>query len=157
MTVLTINGNEYKLEFTIEASMHKNLVSTMFKVLSGSYMIGGMVGADNSDESKAIGNVLDNVGNYVSEIPHFAKLMFHAGLLENNPMTEQESYTLLKEYMKQEKKDFMSLFNELKGYMEKDGFFEISGLTKQLESMTKAVEEQTEKAQKKVKKFKVEK
>jgi hypothetical protein len=39
MKTLLINGNEYKLEFTFEASEHKDTVQKMFKVLSGAYLM----------------------------------------------------------------------------------------------------------------------
>ena len=56
MKTLLINGNEYKLEFTFEASEHKDTVQKMFKVLSGAYLMRKGVVIDETDEEKGVCN-----------------------------------------------------------------------------------------------------
>ena len=46
---------------------------------------------------------------------------------------------------------FYRLFEDLKKYMEEDGFFDLSGITEMLQQMNKAAEKQVEKAQNKSK------
>lgn len=39
MKTITVNSNEYKLEFSFEAAEYKDIVQKMFKVLSGAYVV----------------------------------------------------------------------------------------------------------------------
>ena len=69
-------------------------------------------------------------------------------MIENNPVGEDEAKELMKQYMKENKLSFYRLFEDLKKYMEEDGFFDLSGLTETLEKMSDAAEEQVKKIQK---------
>ena len=39
MKTITVNSNEYKLEFSFEAAEYKDIVQKMFKVISGAYVV----------------------------------------------------------------------------------------------------------------------
>ena len=112
MKTLTINGNEYKLEFTFEASEHKDTVQKMFKILSGAYLMRKGVVIDDADEEKAkeamINAMIDGSAEMVADVPHIVKSAFYAGLLEHNPKSEEEAYSLMKEYMKENKISYRS-------------------------------------------------
>lgn len=142
MKTLLINGNEYKLEFTFEASEHKDTVQKMFKVLSGAYLMRKGVVIDETDEEKAreamINAMIDGSAEMVSDVPHIVKSAFYAGLLEHNPKSEEEAYSLMKEYMKENKISYRKLFEDIKECMEDDGFFDLSGLTEMLQEMNGA-------------------
>ena len=139
MKTLLINGNEYKLEFTFEASEHKDTVQKMFKVLSGAYLMRKGVVIDETDEEKAreamINAMIDGSAEMVADVPHIVKSAFYAGLLEHNPKSEEEAYSLMKEYMKENKISYRKLFEDIKECMEDDGFFDLSGLTEMLQEM----------------------
>ena len=139
MKTLVINENEYKLEYTFEASEHKDTVQKMFKVLSGAYLMRKGVVIDDTDEEKAkeamVNAMIDGSAEMVSDVPHIVKSAFYAGLLEHNPKSEEESYSLMKEYMKENKISYRKLFEDIKECMEDDGFFDLSGLTEMLQEM----------------------
>ena len=139
MKTLLINGNEYKLEFTFEASEHKDTVQKMFKVLSGAYLMRKGVVIDETDEEKAreamINAMIDGSAEMVADVPHIVKSAFYAGLLEHNPKSEEEAYSLMKEYMKENKISYRKLFEDIKECMEDDGFFDLSGLTDMIQKM----------------------
>ena len=139
MKTLTIGGNEYKLEYTFKASEHKDTVQKMFKVLSGAYLMRKGVVIDETDEEKAreamINAMIDGSAEMVADVPHIVKSAFYAGLLEHNPKSEEEAYSLMKEYMKENKISFRKLFEDIKECMEDDGFFDLSGLTEMLQEM----------------------
>lgn len=139
MKTLTINGNEYKLEYTFEASEHKDTVQKMFKVLSGAYLMRKGVVIDETDEEKAkeamVNAMIDGSAEMVADVPHIVKSAFYAGLLEHNPKSEEEAYSLMKEYMKENKISYRKLFEDIKECMEDDGFFDLSGLTEMLQEM----------------------
>lgn len=142
MKTLTINGNEYKLEYTFEASEHKDTVQKMFKVLSGAYLMRKGVVIDETDEEKAkeamVNAMIDGSAEMVADVPHIVKSAFYAGLLEHNPKSEDEAYSLMKEYMKENKISYRKLFEDIKECMEDDGFFDLSGLTEMLREMNGA-------------------
>ena len=139
MKTLTIGGNEYKLEYTFEASEHKDTVQKMFKVLSGAYLMRKGVVIDETDEEKAkeamVNAMIDGSAEMVADVPHIVKSAFYAGLLEHNPKSEEEAYSLMKEYMKENKISYRKLFEDIKECMEDDGFFDLSGLTEMLQEM----------------------
>lgn len=139
MKTLTINGNEYKLEYTFEASEHKDTVQKMFKVLSGAYLMRKGVVIDETNEEKAreamVNAMIDGSAEMVADVPHIVKSAFYAGLLEHNPKSEDEAYSLMKEYMKENKISYRKLFEDIKECMEDDGFFDLSGLTEMLQEM----------------------
>lgn len=147
MKTITVDNKEYTLEYTFEAAEHRELVQKMFNVVSGAYLVkhGSAIKEDENAEVKAAGVMIDGVSEMVSEIPHICITAFYAGLLENNPLSEEESKALMKSYMKENKVSYRKLFDEIKECMEDDGFFDLSGLTDMLEEMNQSIEEQTKK------------
>ena len=137
MKEITVNGNEYKLEFSFEAVEHKELVKKMFDIVSGAIFV-----KSAKDLSKPTSeDMIDGSGNMIAELPHICVTAFYAGLLENNPVPQDEAKTLMKAYMKENKLSFKMLYEELRQCMEDDGFFELSGLTDMLNSMNETGEE----------------
>lgn len=138
MKTIKIGEKEYTLEFTFEAAEHKNLVQMMFNVLSGAYIVRN----GKSDEMIASA-MINGVSEMVADIPHISRTAFFAGLQENNPVSEEEARTLMKQYMKENKLSFNGLYEFLKGCMEEDGFFDLSGIAVMVEQMSQSMQEQT--------------
>ena len=137
MKAITVNGNEYKLEFSFEAVEHKELVKKMFDIVSGAIFV-----KSAKDLSKPTSeDMIDGSGNMIAELPHICVTAFYAGLLENNPVPQDEAKTLMKAYMKENKLSFKMLYEELRQCMENDGFFDLSGLREMSESMNEEMEE----------------
>lgn len=137
MKNITINGREYKIEFSFEAAEHKQTVQMMFNVLSGAYIF-----RNGKDSDKVAMAMINGVSEMVADIPHIAKTAFYAGLLENNPVSMEEATGLMKQYMRDNKLSFNGLYEELKKCMEDDGFFDLSGLTEMIQKMNENAEEQ---------------
>ncbi|MFQ9515336.1 MAG: hypothetical protein ACLRZ9_05870 [Eubacterium sp.] len=140
MRIIKIGEKEYKLEFTFAAAEYKSIVQSMFNVMSGAYIVkNGNVDDDNS----AMKAMFDGAGEMVAEIPHIAKDAFYAGLLEHNTITKEQSNELLKQYMVENKMSFRKVFEDIKKYMEEDGFFDLSGLNEIIKEMNQTTEEET--------------
>ena len=140
MKNITVGDNEYILEFSFEAAEHKELVQKMFNIVSGAYLVRHS-GADISEET-AENVVIEGVSEMVAEIPHICITAFYAGLLENNPMSKENAKKLMKEYMKENKLSYRSLFEDLKNCMADDGFFDLSGLTHMITELSQNIEAQ---------------
>ena len=137
MKVITVDGKEYKLEFSFEAAEYKEFVKKMFDIVSGAILVKGA----KDVEKPTHGEMIDGSASIIAEIPHICIDGFYAGLLENNPVSQDEAKTLMKSYMKESKLSFMKLYEELRQCMEDDGFFDLSGLSDVQESMEKTVDE----------------
>lgn len=136
MKTITVNGKEYKLEFDFAAAEVGELVQKMFEMKSGLYIARSAQAGNNVGVA-----VLDGTGEMLATVPRICVLAFYAGCLENNPVSEDEARTLLKKYMKQEKKSFRDVYNEIiYPCMEDDGFFVTSGIDKMVDSMNQAME-----------------
>ena len=140
MKMITINGKDLKLEFTYEAAECKELVQKMFGVVSGAYIL------RNGSKGK-VAAIYDGAAEMVGEIPQICKTAFYAGLLENNPATEDEAKALMKAYMKENELSYAGLYKEIKQCMEDDGFFELSGLNEMLRDMNEEAAAQTDQKQ----------
>lgn len=148
MRTLKIGEKEYTLEFTFAAAEHKNLVQNMFNILTGAYIVKNGSDLKNaSNEQSATIAMIDGVSDMLSDLPKIVKIAFYAGLLEHHNVSEAESYELLKKYMIENKMSFKKLFEDIRKYMEEDGFFDLSGLTETIETMNEPEKKQIKKPQ----------
>lgn len=131
MKSITINGNDYNLEFSFEAAEKKDFVGLMFRITSGASLLDGAEDIENPTARDMINGTV----NMVADIPHICRIGFYVGLLENNPVPEAEAKTLMKTYMKEHGIGYAELYEELRQCMEDDGFFALSGIQKMLENM----------------------
>lgn len=147
MKTITVDNKDYQLEFTFAAAEHRELVQKMFNILSGAYIVKHAKSSDlsgeNTEKESTVTAMIDGASEMMAEIPHVCITAFYAGLLETNPLAEDEAKSLMKAYMKQNKLSFHSLYEELKKCMEDDGFFDLSGLTDMINKMNEGAEEQT--------------
>ena len=145
MKTITVDGKEYKLEFGFDAVEVGDLVQKMFEVKSGLY-----VARSAQDGNNIAVAMLDGTSEMLATIPKICVLAIYAGCLEHNPVSMDEAKSLLKKYMKQEKKSCTDVYNEvLMPCMEDDGFFVMSGIEKMIDTinheMENAEQEQTPK------------
>lgn len=150
--VLKIGEKDYKLEYTIEASLYDECIESLVSFL------GNIFGAINGSEflekanekekemirSAVIKSSLSSVGN----LPSTALTVFYAGLMENHGssgdnsvLSKQDAKQIVKEYFKEHKGDGTDNFYDLLmiclEQMGEDGFFERTGLVKLMNSGTK--------------------
>lgn len=147
MKTIKIGEKEYQMEFTFEAAECKGLVQSMFELLSGAYFAKKGLASEGNKAATAAA-MIDGTSEMVADVPHICRIAFYAGLLEHNPVSEGEAKELMKQYMKENKLSFNKLFEDLKQYMEDDGFFDLSGLTDMIQKMNAAAEEKAEEIQK---------
>lgn len=148
MKTIKVGNKEYQLEFTFAAAECRDLVQKMFNVLTMSYVYKDVNASDldkGMDKEMKVGSLFSGASEMVADIPHICYTAFYAGLLENNPLPEEEAKELMKSYMKENKLSFRALFENLKKYMEEDGFFDLSGLTEMIAEMNGQTEQKTPK------------
>jgi hypothetical protein len=143
MKIITVKGNEYKLEFGFDAAEHKSTVQKMFKVKSGAYMVEEGISVDGTPTASGI---INGTASMVGDIPGIVKSAFFAGLLEHHDMPEEDAHELLKDYMRENKLSFRDVLMELTECMETDGFFELAGITAMLKDAEPEEEKKTIKA-----------
>ena len=150
MKILTIGGKDYKIEFSFEAAEYKDCVDKVFKIVSGSYLMKNGPTEDGEKISMATA-IMDGTSDMVSDIPKITIITLYAGLLENNPVKdEQEAKTLFKQFVKEnpddERASFWGMYDFLKNCMEDDGFFKLTGMDKVIDKLNEAAEKQTSKS-----------
>lgn len=147
MKTIKVGNKEYQLEFSFYAAECRELVQKMFNVLSMSYLYKDVNASEiekGINKEMKVGMLFQGASEMVADIPHICYTAFYAGLLEHNPMSEEESKELMKTYMKENKLSFHTLFETIKKYMEEDGFFELSGLTEMLKMVSNPEEPKKE-------------
>ena len=150
MKVLTIGGKDYKVEFSFEAAECKDCVDKVFKVVSGSYLMKNGPSEDGEKVSMATA-IMDGTSDMVSDIPKIAITALYAGLMENNPVeNEQAAKALFKQFVKEnpddERASFWGMYDFLRDCMEEDGFFKLTGMDKVIAKLNEAAEDQKSKS-----------
>lgn len=135
MKVLTIDGKDYKIEYTIEASLYEECTEKVTSLLFG---------ASGVKDDEGIKDFICSMKN----IPQTALTMFYAGLLEHHGefgdqtvLSKNDAKMLLRKYFDEHKDDgtgnFYGIMEVLLGQMGDDGFFKQIGL----EQLTKPQKE----------------
>lgn len=130
--ILTIGGKDYKLEYSIEASLYADCAEAA---------TGLFVGVSVAAAEKNLDEMLKRVSN----LPAAALSMFYAGLLEHHGTEgdgqvpdKTSAKVLLRTYLKEHEKDstgdFYGLTTMLMEKMGEDNFFKMIGLEGMLEA-----------------------
>lgn len=136
--VLNIGGQDYKLEFSIEASLYADCVSELTNILTDV----GIAGIQ-----KNVKMIISGISN----VPKATLSMFYAGLMEahgTHPDGDGKvpdintAKKLITQYIKEHSEDglgnFYSIMQMLIAQMEEDGFFNLIGLETLTEKMMDA-------------------
>lgn len=130
---IEIGGKEYKLEYSIEASLRSECVESAYKT--------GMLIGDAFEGDKMIAEI--------SNLPTNAVSLLYGGLLEHHGEDGDETVTsvkdarkLAKQYVKEHINDegsvWVNLCLECLNQMTEDGFFKLIGLNMETEEQTEA-------------------
>ena len=132
--VLNIGNKDYKLEYSIEASLYADCVSTLTGFFTD---LGAAQGTKN------VKQLLKGISN----LPQTALTLFYAGLIEahgthpEGDKTVPDIHTaknLIAQYFKEHAEDdqgnFYSVLEMCIKQMEEDGFFKLVGLNQMLEA-----------------------
>lgn len=149
--ILNINGNDYKLEYSIEASLYADCVTSITTL---------MMDIQGATDSKDIKEMLKGISN----IPQTALTMFYAGLMEahgTHPDGDGKvpdinaAKRLITQYIKEHQEDgegnFYSIMEMCINQMTEDGFFNLVGISAMLtpKSKTKKVPQDHQKTSEK--------
>lgn len=135
--VLTIGGKDYHLEYSIEASLYADCITSLTSM---------MADVENAENEKNVKKMLAGMSN----IPQTALTVFYAGLMEAHGSHPDGDGTvpdihvakrLISEYMKEHKGEesgnFYGVMNMCIEQMVEDGFFDLVGLNALMESPKK--------------------
>lgn len=127
--VLEIGEKEYRLEYTVEASLYADCVTAI---------AGFMVDIETAQEQEDVKKILSSMAN----IPQTALTIFYAGLMEAHGTHKngdgsvpdiQTAKALIGQYMREHKNNetgnFYGILQMCVEQMQEDGFFEMIGLT----------------------------
>lgn len=139
---LTIGGKDYKLEYSIEASLYADCISTLTNFMSE---------VEESGSKNDIKKFLSGISN----IPQTSLIMFYAGLMEahgNHPDGDgtvpdiQAAKKLISQYIKEHSEDetgnFYGIMQMCIEQMGEDGFFKLTGMESILDTMTEEPKKQ---------------
>lgn len=129
MRTLTIGNVDYTIEFSIEASLHKDCTEKVTSL---------MASVSEATSKEDIKGMISSM----ADIPQTTLHMFHAGLLEHqNNWDMSKTKAVIKQYLKerkgQEDGNYYSLMEFLIEDMANDGFFEMIGLDKMFQTEQK--------------------
>lgn len=145
--LLNIGGRDYKLEFTIEASLYgectEKLINFMGKTMGAAEEKSITDGLREQEKAEVRKQLLANSISGISNMPDTGLTLFYAGLLEHHGedgdktiTTKQDAKRLLKQYFSEHAGDgtdnFYDLVAMLMEQMGEDGFFQRTGLEKML-------------------------
>lgn len=153
--ILTIGGKNYKLEYTVEASLYKDGIDRLIEFIGG---IGGVQeekeftkGLKEEDKAKVRMQIVNNVKYEISNIPNTALELFFMGLLEHHGEDgdgsvpdKKAAKNLVTQFFKEQDEienginDFAALLSVCMDQMGEDGFFKRTGLTKLMAQNTDA-------------------
>lgn len=130
--IITVNGKDYKLEYTIEASLYKDGAEA-----ATNFMLTTM----SSDDIKGMVSSMSN-------IPQTAMTLLYAGLLEYHAdefKSVADVKPLIKQYFAEatenEERNFYTLLELIMTQMGEDNFFSQIGITQMLQAAAETVVE----------------
>lgn len=131
---LTVNGKDYQLEYTIEASMYSDCTKRLLDFMADAFLGG---------------NNTKTLITAAAEIPDIVLTTFYAGLLEHHGVYGDGSVkglldakALLKQYFKENPDaTYVTMLTLLMDQMGTDGFFQRIGLEELMKGGTEAEEE----------------
>ena len=138
MKILEIDGRNYTLEYTIEASLYNACTEKVTSFMAS-------VTSEKGGSEK-----LKEIVSTMASIPNTALTLFYAGLLENHSdeiRSERDAKELVKKYFAEHRDDesgnFYGLLNILIECMGDDGFFKQIGLTQITQDMSQTKQPKT--------------
>lgn len=132
--VLNIDGQEYKLEYSIEASLYADCVSNLTCLMADIGM---------AEDNKDVKGILHGMSN----VPQTALVLFYAGLMEAHGRHSngdgrvpdlETAKRLIAKYIKEkadtEDGNFYSIMEMCINQMTEDGFFKLVGLDRVIQA-----------------------
>lgn len=148
---MNIGGKDYRLEYTIEASLYDECTEKLINFI-GNTAVAALEpewpdGTTEEQKINARKELLKNSISGISNLPQTALTIFYAGLLEYHGIngdgtvrSKQDAKELVREYFKEHSEDGTDTFYDLLmvciEQMGEDGFFKRTGLEKMMSQGT---------------------
>lgn len=154
--VLNIGGEDYKLEYTMEAALFGECTETATQIIEQIAEASAEVDENLPDDEKEkqLRNKLKDYIKTVSNLPQKVLTLFYAGLIEHHgthPLGDgtvknlQDAKEILFKFFKENKGkdegDFMGMMKLIIDQMGEDGFFDLVGLNKAFQVPEKPVKQ----------------
>ena len=128
--LLKIENKEYKLEYTVEASLYEDCTQSVTDIMTDI--------AENSENADIKGLM-----GTMARVPQKAITVFYAGLLEyhgpegdGTVLNLEEGKRLCKAYLKEQECNWYDILNMCMEQMGVDGFFKLVGLDTMFRTVT---------------------
>lgn len=137
MKRITVDGREYQIEFTIEASLYDECTVSAMEVFAK--MGAAQADAQENNYEGAIKQMITSMAG----VPQRALTLFYAGLLEHHGTdsgdgsvkSKADAKRILVKYLREAGKSFDDVANEMMQQMAEDNFFDLVGLNQMMERM----------------------
>lgn len=133
--IIKIGGNDYKFEYTIEASLDNNFVDRITKfamdyatTIALLDMQGKDIKTEKDLQNMSVSAISSMVTLQTTQAPALALEGFRAGLLEYHKLSAEESKELYKQYLKEYNKTPIDVLSEVFEKVKEDNFFQLIGL-----------------------------
>lgn len=133
--IIRIGGNDYKMEFTIEASLYQDFVEKLskyvldFSTLMAEYDINGKSIKNEKDLVKMSSEAVKSMFlTQTTQTPYLAMVGFYAGLMEHQKMSQEQAKELYKQYLTEYNKKPAEVLAEIMEKVQEDNFFQMIGL-----------------------------
>lgn len=133
--IIKIGGNDYKFEYTIEASLYQDFVEKITSFIadySGTIAKYDWLGEDIKTKDDVarigVGAIKDMLVSQTTQVPILTITGFYAGLLEHHKLTFEEAKELYKTYLKEYNKKPAEVLSEILEKVQEDNFFDLIGL-----------------------------
>ena len=151
MKRITIDGKEYTIEYSIEATLYDECTEKIMDLMLNAGIAQAEVTQENIEAKERIMVMANAFKNNVKDIPQRTLTLFYAGLLEHHNgeiKSKDDAKILLVKYIKEN--DGISLYdilNDLIAEMGKDHFFEMIGVDKVTDELNNATKKEAKKPQ----------
>lgn len=143
MKRIVIDGKEYTIEYSIEATLYDECTEKMMDLMLNAGIAQAEASQDNIEAKERVTVMANAFKNNIKDIPQRTLTLFYAGLLEHHKeeiRSKEDAKTLLVTYIKENNgKSLYDILNDLIAEMGKDHFFEMIGVDKVTEELNNAM------------------
>lgn len=150
MKRITIDGKEYTIEFSIEATLYSECTESVMNMIMSAGVTQAEVEQEGISDKEKVNVIAQNIVKNSSDIPQRALTLFYAGLLEHHGTdsgdgsvkSKKDAKRLLVAYLREHKeendgkgKNLYDVMGEMMEQMAEDSFFEQIGIDKMMNSL----------------------
>lgn len=149
MKRITIGGQEYTIEFSLEATLYNECTEKVMDMITSASVAGAKIDNKEINAEEKTETALKTIVTSAADIPNRALILFYAGLLEHHGTesgdgtikSKKDAKKLMKEYI--DEHEGMNLYDVMSEMMEEimnDHFFEQIGVDKMMENANKQIQ-----------------